>query len=470
MNSANRRSCSRCGLEVSSTDKFCQECGLSLPFNVTPPPPQTFTGANQQIYELLDFSPPAPEKVKNEVEPRSHPESKRLHSPLLDSQVIDCTPPAPGFLGRRGQRTGAALTDFLDKDERAQLRSNWKQTTDQTPAATGTDRQTTVSLSSTAVAAAAPPTEPSFYNRSPGFYDKQPIKRSDNFEKPSFLPGPLLDLLRCSLVLVTLTAIAFCVGTRIFKSHQEAQLAATNQVGLLLKQGKFKEAHAKLATLSQVVGSLNKNQTQMLNECRFQQAGIALEQGSVAEARSLLMQVDTSSPRFARSRELLVLLNTKVVPQEEASPPKPVVPRRTRKYLSDKQNLELPEIPEVESAASESPKPPEAGTQASDGDGNAPAPQAPADETPQAAKEEEKRVSKPPRCSERDIAAYNRMLALWLSHNKMSKDTSAKATEGSLAPEGTIQSKSDEPPAGVGTPSPDPPSFREWLQQGKQKF
>ncbi len=471
MDRAKANSCSRCGSEITLSDRFCQECGLDLPGSAKV----------SRLENTLDFTPPAkavgshPDSVDNRSASRApvRPEPAKLHSPLLNSEVIDCTPTAiPGHLlpdqRPRVQRPGAALTEFHNKQERERLRSRLIPVQpDSAPlpgpiaSADQGELLQSAELPRAGGIATLEPESPTQVPPSRPYSTLLSRHASDNSPSTPGLPGPLLDLLQASIVLLTLTAIAFYVGQNISKWHRQSQTTATQQLEALVKQGQFTKATRKSEVIRQVAGNLNQAQADLMNEAYYQQAKLALDKGSRYEAQTFLHQIDSTSPRFNNAHSMLVLMSSKIETTEEVvpKPRKPAV-KWIRRVLSDKQDLSLPPLlspaSDPESAI---PRFATTNSLAAETSTEAPPDQA-ADSTKTAA-----------HCSERDIAAYNRMLARWVSHNKMPEGPAkiTASTEEQTAPR-QVQSEQEEASQTPRTDPPDPPSFREWLKQGKPKF
>lgn len=475
--------CIRCRADIQPDDKFCQECGMQLStagkkkrgYEQTGsavldfrPPGQDHRQPVQELFDL-DMSPksPAPESEPDTTAaPRQ--QAPRLHSPLLDNDVIDCSPSAiPAQLlpdPPKVQRPGAALVEFHPRRERDQLRSR-----SINPPDTDQSAATAATAGSGAVAVAeVQKTQPRL--REYAVLLSQHAESRANRPIPG-IPGPLKDLFQASIVLLTLTAIATYFGVHLSKNCLQQRKIATKQLNDLVHEGKLSQASAKAEAIRQATGGLDQRQSELLNEARYQQATDSLEKGQLAKAQSLLSQIEPSSARFSKSREILVFLNTPDHQIWRPESPRPTTHRERakRRALSDKENLSLPELPEPVSLSTEATTTP-VGDQPSAGEPeNQTVADAPSgDQAPKPAAEA---PAAKPKCSERDIARYNRMLATWILHNKVDAKQTQKVSPANSS--GRVQSEQTSAITGESdknTSPIDPPSFREWLQQGKPKF
>lgn len=390
--------CTRCKCETNSNDKFCQECGLDLT--------KHRAVVQEPISNVLDFTPPA---------------TNKLHSPLLQqhTEILDFRPEQP-LPVRRIQRPGAVLSDLHPRQERERIRNSFgseQANNDQNAEPAGKGMVATLTRPETESA----PLPVRIRTNSPMLERHT----SASTTQVSIVPGPLIDLLQASLVMLTLTAIAYYIGQQIAVANKQARATAAKHAEKLVADGKFEAASNRLQHLHQTVGLLTREQLNLLNECRFKRGSEAAQMGQTSAAISLFRQIDASSPRFEAARRALVAMSTRPLPDITQT-----VPKRKRNWqarrrpLSSQETLSLPVLPETEKPAEETDK-------------NVPE-EAPAPE------QKEGVLKRPARCSEADIAAYNSMLGKWLT-------------------------RSSKVPADNGSKE-DPPSFRDWLQEGKPNF
>ena len=436
------------------TDKFCQECGLAR--LVAPksagenPRVALVSSSDPQQFESLDFTP-APRAADSAPAIQREPLT-RLHSPLLHFDVIDCSPPPIGIdalpalqskteiAGSQCSRPGAdTASGATPAPEASPSRVGaWSAHTDRTDEA---DRSFAVSPDTGAVAVLD---AVSVSSRSyASLLDRHVDRRRPLSVR--FAGGPLFDLFIASSVLLTLTAIAWSVGTHIHQRAEHSKSVALQNVVDAVNSGKdVKSALAKFDALDAAFVSLNKNQKKLLNESLYSAGAKAFAEGNFIIAGNFFHRLDLDSPQAAQSRAMLVLLNRKTTEEPlEPLPQRPRVSKRPKpRRLNEKQELALPEFapPLLQTGESEvvdAPAAAESGEAAGD-----PA----AGTEPVSLKSVAPKLPPPARCSEADIAKYNKMLAQWFT----AKKSTAAVTDGEEAS--------------------DPPSFRQWLQQGKPKF
>lgn len=443
MNKDKTSICSRCRSEVALTDKFCQECGLARlaqPKAIADPRAaleRAFTNSktDQQI-ESLDFTP-APRAADSAPPVQAEPVA-RLHSPLLHFGVIDCSPPPIGI---------DALPPLLTKAEASALSDSVQRTAEAETAA-----MVSPGAKSAPVALLDSPTPQAPARGYASLLNRQVLE-----SKPlpvRFAGGPLFDLFSAATVLMTLTAIAWSVGSHIHQRAEIVRNAALTEIVHLVNAGDFKRGIAKLDALDAAGATLEGNQKKLLNESLYRAGANAFSEGNFFMSSNFLNRLESDSRQASQARAMLVAMNLKAADT-------PVEPIRVRKriakntrsqtpLLNEKQELALPELPEpaVEPAASTEAVA-EASTAVKSDSGNI-------EFSPPAAAETTATVPPAPprapaaRCSEAEIAKYNKMLAKWFSTRK----TTSGPTDGNAgAPE-----------------RKDPPSFREWLQQGKPSF
>ena len=445
MERAKPNSCQRCRSEVQLGDRFCQECGLELaPAQASPrlardTKREKKSAPPQESSPILDFAPPP--RAADSAPPLRVEPVTRLNSPLLHAEIIDFSPSSFGNDKYSGlPKQGSSLIESNNGE--AQLPPITPSRVNSLPTAsisalTSRDTIAPTQESRSSVALLEPPPPPT------RAYSPLLARHIPNAGPKSrqWLPGPLLDLLLSSLVLLSLTGIAICVSNEIARTNQRYQQIATRQAMKLLSKGDFKTATHRLAAIDAVYGTLTAEQMKLLSESLYQQGKLAFDTGAALEAKNLLNRVDASSARFAPARAMLVALSlpkveavTSPVKRKRSRPAPAAIPRE----LSQKPELSLPVLPEAASP------PQNVETESAAADSSE------ADTTkfnnkPQAA----------PRCSEAEIAQYNRMLAGWFVTNR-------PKTPALKAPGDADASTETEPV--------DPPSFREWLLQSKPKF
>lgn len=449
MNKDKTSICSRCRSEVALTDKFCQECGLARlaqPKAIENPRvalERAFASSktDQQI-EYLDFTP-APRAADSAPPVQAEPVA-RLHSPLLHFEVIDCSPPPIGIDALPTLLSKAEVTALSDSDQR----------TTRVVEAEAADTASCRTKSAPVAVSDAPSTQ------APARAYASLLNRQVVESKPlpvRFAGGPLFDLFGAATVLMTLTAIAWSVGSHIHQQAEIARNAALTEIVHIVNAGDFKRGIAKLDALDAAGATLEDNQKKLLNESLYRAGADAFSEGNFFMASNFLNRLESDSRQASQARAMLVAMNQKVADT-------PVEPIRVRKriqksirpqppVLNEKQELALPELPEptVEPAAATEAAA-EAPTVVQSDSGNI-------EFSPPAATEATATVKpaapRPPvaRCSEAEIAKYNRMLAKWFTSSKSTSGKSS-STDGNGAAPG----------------SGDPPSFREWLQQGKASF
>ncbi|MBY0547819.1 MAG: hypothetical protein K2W95_11025 [Candidatus Obscuribacterales bacterium] len=453
MNNDKTSVCSRCRSEVALTDKFCQECGLArlaqpkASENPRVTLERAFSGAlaDEQVVESLDFSP-AP-RAADSAPPVVPPATvARLHSPLLHLEVIDCSPPPIGIDALPAFRSKAETIAWGESDQRTVRGAVEGETAhDVSPHAKLSSSNTV-----TQVAVLDAPTASRAYA---GLLNRQAERKSSPV---LFSGGPLFDLLGAATVLMTLTAIAWSVGSHIHQRAETARNVALTEIVHIVNAGDYKRGIAKLDALAAAGATLEDNQKKLLNESLYRAGAAAFCEGNFAMASNFLNRLEPDSRQASQSRAMLVAMNLK-------SADTPVEPIKIRKRpmkplrlqtssLNEKQELALPELPEPTSEPIAVPEAAAEPTTVIKSDSGSiefsPSTEVTATEKPAA--------PRPPaaRCSEAEIAKYNRMLAKWFASSKSRSDAAGSA-EGS---------------ADAAAEPRDPPSFREWLQQGKPTF
>lgn len=447
VNCESRLNCGRCGGEISLSDRFCQECGQptklstrstgSQPKGETSPnvqPSHTSAGA-PTADAAFDFSPPP--RAADSAPPIQELPPQRLKSPLLHSEVIDFSPPPEGIdVLPRLPKAGATLVEFHNRDERERLSARVRESARGEHYATQASEVPIQHETSNIAVLTRPATRQisALVTRSAS---------SGVTAAPRFSGGPLMDLLSASAVMLTLTAVAWYVVSTITASNARLESSLVAEASKMVAVGNYGAAVEKLEKLEKVNVELTSDQQKLLNESLFQLGQQQFNAGKLAQASSYLNRIESDSARFSDARKLALVIGRRESTDGGAEPVvKPIKrPRKTialTRRLSDKAELSLPVLPELAEPNVE------AGVSSPElenvtGQENSPSEPTVASETSTL-----KPAAPAPRCSEAEIAQYNRMLARWFA---------AKSS-----PKGGAAEKSD------------PPSFRQWLTQGKPAF
>lgn len=489
--------CRRCSTESVIGDRFCQECGFELK-----PAENSNEGKAPQKGTRFDFSPsgvnkyewPALEDDPAENQPKafSTPAFERKFSRYKDKQVfgpgefdpnkIDAeadAAEAADFVGEQAftstssaegsissaEASAAIALNVIAETLQAEIPVNEPETARSSATPVVEIQEIAAQTPSEGSGAASPvmaeqnrPAESSEEQIDTAEASIQKLhspllaKAETKTKDSSGMRGGIHVVLMDAGAIIAVLAFAGALGFWGYNSYQSSQKVAKEKLAASAQISSQKDEYAatykSLFALNIISpNGLDDKQQAAFDEAAYRLGQKAMDAGQKVEAEEYFKNVSLSSQHYVRAQEILFRMNAPVTEEQPLPLKQPAPAARPveavssqQPSLSENRVLSIPEIPEISNPSKQAKDDDEAATGAESSSptsgetGSAGAEGTAAPETAPA-------EAPIPKFSESEVSKYNHMLGSYFSKHQGQHETGTE-----------------------------PPSFKEWIRQGKPAF